>query len=112
MAWQGASACGRLSAIGERCLSRLIDDNPQPSVRFLHEWIVTRILVLVPAWRHHFWTTMDRAVDQRAGSMVSFLTIIGHTVRCLGDTDTPDPLSGESNCAVCADAQESLLARN
>jgi len=58
--------------------------NPQPSVRFLHEWAVVRAVVALPELEQLLWNSMDRAVAQRTGSMVSFLTIVGHISRCLG----------------------------
>jgi len=67
----------------ESALTGLVNDNPQPSVRFLQEWSATRILLSMPQLQVSFWSHMDAAVDQRAGSMVSFLAIIGHATRCL-----------------------------
>jgi hypothetical protein len=71
----------------EAALSGLIDDNPQPSVRFLQEWSVTRAIYLSAELEAVFWKTMDDAVKQRAGSMVSFLSIIGHVTRCLARSE-------------------------
>lgn len=73
----------REAAVMEAALNGLIDDNPQPSVRFLQEWSVVRVLVKDPSLEHLLWKALDRAVEQRAGSMVSFLAIAGHTARCL-----------------------------
>jgi hypothetical protein len=73
--------------IMEAALSGLIDDNPQPSVRFLQEWSVTRAIYLSAELEAVFWKTMDDAVKQRAGSMVSFLSIIGHVTRCLARSE-------------------------
>lgn len=73
--------------IMEAALTGLIDDNPQPSVRFLQEWSVTRAIYLSVELEQVFWRTMDDAVQQRAGSMVSFLSIIGHVTRCLAQSD-------------------------
>lgn len=73
--------------IMEAALSGLVDDNPQPSVRFLQEWTVVRTIYRSPELEKVFWKTMDDAVQQRAGSMVSFLSIIGHETRCLTDCE-------------------------
>ncbi|KZS02969.1 putative Methyltransferase TARBP1 [Daphnia magna] len=73
--------------IMEAALSGLVDDNPQPSVRFLQEWAVVRTIYHSPELEKVFWKTMDDAVEQRAGSMVSFLSIIGHETRCLADCE-------------------------
>lgn len=69
--------------IMEAAISGLIDDNPQPSVRFLQEWCVVRAINFSADLEGIFWTTMDSAVEQRAGAMVSFLAIVGHSARCL-----------------------------
>ena len=75
---------GRDRDIMDAALTGLIEDNPQPSVRFLHEWAVVRAVVALPELEQLLWNSMDRAVAQRTGSMVSFLTIVGHISRCLG----------------------------
>jgi hypothetical protein len=41
------------------------------------------IFARVPELLHIFWFSVGMAVEQRAGSMISFLAISGHTVRCL-----------------------------
>ena len=73
----------RMERILQCALTGLVEDNPQPSVRFLQEWNVIVVLARVPELHPVFWLSMDMAVEQRAGSMVSFLAISGHTVRCL-----------------------------
>ena len=78
---------GREAQIMESALSGLVDDNPQPSVRFLQEWSVVRAIYHSQSLEIVFWNAMDKAVEQRAGAMVSFLSIIGHTTRCLVETD-------------------------
>lgn len=77
----------KMNQIMEAALSGLIDDNPQPSVRFTQEWSVVRAIYSTRELETLYWKTMDNAVQQRAGSMVSFLAIIGHATRCLIDTD-------------------------
>jgi len=85
----GSAGCEPyLSAIMESALTGLINDNPQPSVRFLQEWSAMRILLSMPQMQGTFWKHMDAAVDRRAGSMVSFLAIIGHTAQCLRNKPT------------------------
>jgi len=41
------------------------------------------IFARVPELLHIFWFSMGMAVEQRAGSIISFLAISGHTIRCL-----------------------------
>lgn len=77
----------KATEIMEAALSGLVDDNPQPSVRFLQEWSVVRAIYRLPSLEPVFWKAMDTAMEQRAGAMVSFLAIIGHTTRCLVGTD-------------------------
>ena len=74
---------GREDDIMAAALTGLIDDNPQPSVRFLQEWSIVRILYKHQRLEQVFWKTMDTAVEQRAGSMVSFLAIACQTARAL-----------------------------
>lgn len=72
-----------LNGIFDQALKGLIDDNPQPSVRFLQEWTVMRLIYRAPQFESLFWKLMDDAVAQRIGSMVSFLSIVGHSTACL-----------------------------
>ena len=70
-------------AVLEAALASLVRDNPQPSVRFMQEWSLISLLVDVPHLRCRFLAAMDEAVEQRAGSMASFLAVCGHATRCL-----------------------------
>lgn len=65
-------------------LNGLSEDNPQPSVRFLQEWSVVRAICENQRLEQEFWKVMDKAVGQRAGAMVSFLSIACHAARALG----------------------------
>lgn len=76
-----------ITQVMQAALSGLVDDNPQPSVRFIQEWSVVRAMYTSQSLETLFWKTMDDAVEQRAGSMVSFLSIIGHATRCLIHSD-------------------------
>lgn len=75
------------SRIFSQALNGLIDDNPQPSVRFVQEWTVMRLIYRVPKFEAEFWKLMDDAVAQRIGSMVSFLSITGHSTTCLARSE-------------------------
>ena len=78
--------------IMEAAIFGLVEDNPQPSVRFLQEWSVVRAIHSSAELENAFWKAMDAAVEQRAGAMVSFLAIVGHSARCLLHTQSDDRL--------------------
>ena len=85
----------KITEIMEAALAGLVDDSPQPSVRFTQEWSVVRALYRSPILEQRFWKALDDAVEQRAGAMVSFLSIVGHTTRCLVGSDRLARFAGE-----------------
>lgn len=86
----------KVAEVMEAALAGLVHDSPQPSVRFLLEWSAVRAISRLQALEVPFWKTMDQAVEQRAGSMVSFLSIIGHVARCLLQTGRLENFASEA----------------
>ncbi|XP_043227173.1 probable methyltransferase TARBP1 [Amphibalanus amphitrite] len=77
------------------CIStcdRLLRCHPQPSVRYLQEWLVVLLCVQQPPLIAHVWDHMDKAGEGRTGSIGSFVAILTH----LAQSGAATPGSGDS----------------
>lgn len=77
----------------ERCIvlynwlcSLLLRESQQPSVRYMAEWLIVRLLWRNEELQSALWLNFTDALEQRVGSLCSFISVVYHTLSVLPDT--------------------------
>ncbi|XP_037080989.1 probable methyltransferase TARBP1 [Pollicipes pollicipes] len=60
----------------------LLRCHPQPSVRYMQEWLVVCLCVRRPELLELVWTHLEKAGQERTGSISSFVAILTHLAQC------------------------------
>ncbi|XP_071455025.1 probable methyltransferase TARBP1 isoform X2 [Hetaerina americana] len=76
--------CGQL--MDSLCDSLQVESH-QPSVKYLQEWLLVRILVHYPNLRQRMWTMFQQAGVKRPGCMSSFLCVAFHLSMALPQSE-------------------------
>lgn len=63
----------------------LLKDSQQPIIRFLTEWLIVRILCKNLQLLDTLWLNFNEALEQRVGSLCSFISIVCHVLSSLPD---------------------------
>ncbi|GLH14526.1 Putative methyltransferase TARBP1 [Gryllus bimaculatus] len=63
--------------------SSVLTENHQPSVRYLQEWILIRLMIKNPKAHFLIWDVFQAAAETKPGSLCSFISIVYHIARML-----------------------------
>lgn len=63
--------------------NKIITENNQPSIRYLQEWLMLRIMLINSELRESIWEYFDEGLEKRTGSLCSLISVIYHTIKFL-----------------------------